>query len=93
MAKTKTFKSVTGYLRGQGEILRYNLPQRAEQRIAAVTAGQRAAINNMLPQLGINQRIGADEAPIAVVERLLALGGAEPQVKALQTCQRWSRIL
>jgi hypothetical protein len=90
MARTKKFKSVAGYLRSMGERIKYsNLPEEEEARWNAVHAGQRTAINNLLPQLGIPELIGPTEPPREGVERLLKLDGNEEQAAALETCRRW----
>ena len=90
MARTKKFKSVAGYLRSMGDRLRCSgLPKDQEARWAAVQAGQRAAINNLLPQLGITELISPTEPPHEGIERLLKSGGTEAQATALETCRRW----
>ena len=86
----KKYKTVAGYLRGCDERLRYgNLPKDKDQRIAAVQAGQRDIINSLLPQLGLEHRIDANEKPIDGVTRSLAMGGTKQQVAALEACRRW----
>jgi hypothetical protein len=88
--KPKKYKSVAGYLRSMGERIRCSgLPKEEEARRNAVQAGQRTAINNLLPQLGITELIGNTEPPHEGVERLLKLGGNEAQASALETCSRW----
>jgi hypothetical protein len=89
MARTRKFKSVAGYLRSCGDRLDRKLPEDKDQRIAAVQAGQRDIINNLLPQIPLTQRIEATEKPMDGIERLLALGGTDQQVAALKACQRW----
>jgi hypothetical protein len=86
----KKYKTVAGYLRSCGERLQYGkLPEDKDQRIAAVQAGQRDIINSLLPQIGLAQHIEATEKPIDGITRLLAQGGTEQQVAALETCRRW----
>src|SRR6516164_7316596 len=86
----KKFKTVAGYLRSCGERLQYHeLPEDKDQRIAAVQAGQRDIINNLLPQIGLAQRIEATEKPIDGIARLLAQGGTAHQIAALEACRRW----
>ena len=89
MARVKKFKSVAGYLRSCGERLRYKLPKDKDQRIAAVQAGQRDIINNLLPQIALTQRIETTEKPSDGIKRLLAMGGTAQQVAALEACYRW----
>jgi hypothetical protein len=87
---TKKYKTVAGYLRSCGESLSYRkMPEDRDQHIAAVRAGQRDIINNLLPQIGITGRIEAAEKPSDGVERLLAMGGTAQQVSALEACRRW----
>jgi hypothetical protein len=86
----KKFKTVAGYLRSCGERLQYHeLPEDKDQRIAAVQAGQRDIINNLLPQIGLAQRIEATEKPIDGIARLLAQGGTAHQIAPLEACRRW----
>jgi hypothetical protein len=86
----KKFKTVAGYLRSNGErLLCSELPKDKEQCIALVRAGQRDTLNNLLPQIGIADRISDAELPREGVERLLKLGGNEQQVAALEACGRW----
>jgi hypothetical protein len=88
--KRKKFKTVAGYLRSKAERIREsNLPKEQAAQRAAVYAGQRTAINNLLPQLGFSNLIGPTEAPHEGVERLLKLNLNEQQTAALKTCQRW----
>jgi hypothetical protein len=86
----KKFKTVVGYLRSCGENLAYSeLPKDKDQRIAAVQAGQRDIVNNLLPQIGFTQRIEATEKPLDGIARLLAQGGTTQQIAALDACRRW----
>ena len=86
----KKYKTVAGYLRSCGDRLQYGkLPEDKDQRIAAVQAGQRDIINNLLPQIGLAHRIKPTEKPIDGVARLLAIGGTAQQVSALEACRRW----
>ena len=88
--KRKKFKTAAGYLRSAGDQLLWrDLPEDKEQLIAAVRAGQRDILNNLLPQIGIADRIGGAELPRDGIERLLKLGGNEQQVATLETCRRW----
>jgi hypothetical protein len=86
----KKFRTVAGYLRSCGDRLQHSkLPEDKDQRIAAVQAGQRDIINNLLPQLSLAQRIEATEKPIDGITRLLAQGGTAQQIAALEACRRW----
>jgi hypothetical protein len=90
MTRHKKFKTVAGYLRSNGDRLFWRpLPDDKEQLIAAVRIGQRDILNNLLPQIGIADRIGDAELPREGIERLLKLGGNEQQVAALEACRRW----
>ena len=86
----KKFKTVAGYLRSCGERLQYQeFPEDRDQHIAAVRAGQRNIINQLLPQIALAGCIEATEKPIDGVQRLLAMGGTAQQVAALEACRRW----
>jgi hypothetical protein len=60
------------------------------RRVAAVQAGQREAINHLLSQIGVTDRIGETEAPRDGVARLGAADGkTAQQADALRACERW----
>ena len=51
-------------------------------------AGERTAIDALLPQLGLPQ-LDANGTPYDGINRLLAIGSTKQQVKALKDCQRF----
>jgi hypothetical protein len=87
---TKRFKTIAGYLHSAEDELQYRIPRDADDDaiVAATRAGQRDIINRLLPQLAL-PKLDESEAPIDGIERLIAAGGTEQQVKALRACQRW----
>jgi hypothetical protein len=88
--KHKKFKTVAGYLRSESDrLLCRSLPEEKEQLLAAVRTGQRDILNNLLPQIGIADRIGDAELPREGLKRLFELDRSEQQVAALEACQRW----
>jgi len=92
----KKYKTVSGYLRSTEERILSKLPlddgtQENRQRIvAAAQAGQREAINSLLPQIGITDHIVDAETPHDGVARLAAVDGKTvQQADALKACDRW----
>jgi hypothetical protein len=81
MIKHKKFKTVSGYLRSNEYRILSKLPtdrdteEDRRRRVEVVQAGQREAINQLLPQIGIPDRIVDSEAPRDGVARLIAVDG------------------
>ena len=90
----KKYKTAAGYLRAQGDRICADIyrikSQDREQILAAAQAGQRTALNSLLPQLGL-PCIEATEKPADGIERLMQMGSTEQQQAALKTCRRWLR--
>jgi hypothetical protein len=82
---------VAGYLRSNGDALLckvYRPNQDRDHLIAAVQAGQRDILNNLLPQLGL-ACIEATEKPSDGIRRLMQMDGTEQELAALGACERW----
>lgn len=94
---TRKYKTIAGYLRSCEQRILSKLPTAdgPERVVAVVRARQREAINQLLPQIGIDDRIGDDEAPSDAIGRMIeqpqprADGLAPVRADALAACQRW----
>ncbi len=87
MARTKRFKTISGYLRSTEESrILAALVEPGSDRERAI---ERGIINGLLPQVGVAQTIAADETPLDGVDRIRALTTDPAQIKTLDACRKW----
>jgi hypothetical protein len=92
MARAKKYKTVAGALRASSNEI-WAMAARAERQggdsSALAEDCVRRAINNILPQLGMSDRIRPDEKPSAGIARMLEGQTHPTMIKHLNECRRF----